>query len=144
MDDFVSPEPHRLQLADGKYVDIATQLNHGQTEDMFERMSPHGIHANRRWVRTAKIVAYVLGWSLTKDGKPVAMSPDMPEQDRLDTIRNMTQERAIEIYEAIEAHEKARAQARAEQKKILNGAPDVVATSPSPSAVAGESTGSVS
>jgi hypothetical protein len=147
MDDFVTPEPVRIPLRGGQWVDIAKSLNHGETEDMFERMSPHGILANRRWVRTAQILAYVLGWSLTRNGQPVPIGPtggEIPEQTRIDTIRGLSPDRAIEIYDAIEAHEAAQAVVLAEQKKILSGAPAVVATSSSPSAADGPSDRSAS
>lgn len=142
MEDFVTPEPVRIPLRGGQWVDIAKCLNHGETEDMFERMSPHGIMASRRWVRTAKILAYVLGWSLTRDGKPVPMGPtggELPEETRIDTVRALHPDRAIEIYDAIEVHEAAQAKALAEQKKILSGAPAAAAILPSPSAAAGPS-----
>jgi hypothetical protein len=130
-DDFVTPEPFRLTLADGQFVDIRTRLSHGETEDMYHVSAEGG----RRVVRTAKIDAYLLGWSLTKGGTPVPMSPEMPALDRLNTIRALTAERAVEIYHAILAHEQAMRDARAAaQKKILAGAPSDDKTSNSPSA----------
>lgn len=148
MDDFVIPEPWRLTLSDGKFIDIKKRLNHGETEDMYARMSPHGGLIDRREVRTAKVLAYLIGWSLTKtkDGTPapVPMSPELPEQARLDTIRALDPDRFEEMHKAIEAHEDAMATERAAQKKILAGTPAADAISPSPSAVTGASAGSVS
>lgn len=138
MNDFVTPEPHRLTLHDGQFVDIRKRLNHGETDDMFARIWPSG-GLDRRWVRTAKMLAYVIGWSLTKDGAPVPMSPDLAEQDRIDTIRALDPDRAVEIHEAIEVHEQAAAEARAAQKKILSGPPAVPVISASPSAPGGPS-----
>jgi hypothetical protein len=138
MDDFVSPAPHRLTLSDGQFVDIRKRLNHGEREDMFARIAPSGV-LDRRWVRTAKLLAYVIGWSLTKDGAPVPMSPDLPEQDRIDVFRALDPDRAVQIHEAIEAHETAMEQERAAQKKILSGSPAANATSALPSVPAGPS-----
>ena len=138
MDDFVDPVPERLPLSGGQFVDIKQRLNHGETEDMYARIAPHGLQ-NRREVRTAKIDAYLLGWSLTKKGVPVPMSPELPAQTRVDTIRALHQDRAVEIYDAIEAHEEKMAAERAAQKKILDGKPVGEATLPSPSAVGGPS-----
>lgn len=143
MSDFVRPEPHRLTLSGGAYVDITKRLTHGETEDMFARISPDGAVLNRREVRTAKILAYLIGWSLTNDGTPVPYSLELPEQTRLDTIRNLDPDRAIEIYTAIEAHEAQMTQERAAKKKIRDGAPASAPTSPSPSGAAGLSPPSV-
>lgn len=143
MDDFVKPIPVRLPLAGGQYIDVRKRLTHGETEDMYARIMPHGFDIDRREVRTAKIVAYLTGWSLTLGDKPVPMSPDLPEQTRRDTIRSLDPDRAFEIYKAIEAHEQATDEERAAQKKILNGGPDAPETSTSPGAVAGVLAGSV-
>lgn len=141
-DDFDDPEPHRLTLHDGKFIDIRKRLTTGEREDMFARMSPHAVHADRREVRVAKVLAYVVGWSLTRKGTPVPMAPELPENTRVDTIRNLNTDRFDEILEAIEAHEQAMADERAAQKKIPSGSPDGPATSASPSAAAGVSSGS--
>jgi hypothetical protein len=132
-DDFDEPALVRLTLTDGKYIDVRKRLNHGETEDMFAKMSPYGVGVNRREVRTAKIAAYVLGWNLTKKGAPVPMSPELPENERTDTIRNLNSDRAVEIHKAIEAHEEAEAQTRADLKKTNGGKPVVDPTLPSPS-----------
>lgn len=144
--DFVTPQPHRLTLHDGKFVDIQKVLNHGDTEDLHARIWPSsGGGMDRRMVRTARILAYLLGWSLTKiDAEtklevPVPYSLELPEQTRLDTIRALNHERAVEIYEAIDAHEAAMAKDRDAKKKIRAGAPVSDPTSPSPSAVDGRS-----
>lgn len=133
-DDFPDPIATRLTLADGQFVDIRQRLTHGETDDMYDVIYPHGL-MNRRVVRTAKIDAYLLGWSLTKKGVPVPMSPDLDAQTRLDTIRSLDPTRALEIYQAIEAHETA----MDAKKKIPPGAPAAGAISPSPSGAAGAS-----
>jgi len=141
MDDFVTPEPHRLTLPDGQFLDIRKRLTHGESEDLNARIFPLG-GVDRSMVRTARILAYLLGWSFTRNGAPVPYSPGLPEQTRLDTIRALHQDRAVEIFDAIEAHEDAMNQERAAQKKILTGARAVDKSSPSPSAPAGASSGS--
>ena len=80
-------------------------------------MSPHGGVIDRREMRTAKLLAYLLGWSLTRDGVPVPMALALPEQARVDTIRSLDPDRAVEIHAVIEAHEDATEIARAAQKK---------------------------
>jgi len=137
-DDFVDPIPARLTLSDGAFVDIKQRLNHGETEDLFGAIAPHGL-TSRRVVRTATIDAYLLSWSLTRKGVPVPMSPELPPPVRLDTIRALRQERAIEIYDAITAHEATLTAAREAEKKTLAGAASAAVISPSPSAVGGPS-----
>lgn len=142
-DDFTDPEPFRLVLSDGsKYVDIKKRLTHGETEDMYARISPYGVGVNRREVRTAKISAYILGWNLTRKGAPIPMSQELPEQERIDTLRGLDPDRATEIHKAIEAHEEAEAAARAALKKTAAGTPAATATFSSPCAQGGASSGS--
>lgn len=137
MSNFITPEPYRLTLSDGQTVDIKRRLNHGETEDMLARISPYGVGVNRREVRTAKIAAYLIGWSLTDDaGTPVPMTAqggELPEDARVDTIRSLDPDRAVEIHKAIEAHEAAEDTRRAEQKKTSGGSRPAATTSPSPS-----------
>ena len=128
-EDFVDPIPERLTLRGGHFVDIRRRLNHGETEDMFALIAPHGL-MDRKVVRTAKIEAYLLSWSLTNKGVPVPMSPELPPKVRLDTIRSLSHDRAIEIFEAIEAHEARMDAAREAQKKTSAGVPPAGATSP--------------
>jgi hypothetical protein len=69
MGDFVRPEPIRLSLSGGHYIDIKKRLNHGEREDMYARIAPYvvpgePVQMNRREVRTAYVLTYLLGWSL--------------------------------------------------------------------------------
>lgn len=140
--DFATGESERLSLSGEQFIDIKKRLSTGEREDMYARMMPDGQTTNRREVRTAKVLTYLLGWSLMNQGKPVPMSPEIPEKDRNDYIRALDPDRFDEIYRAIEAHEDAMQQARDAQKKILAGSPSGDATSSSPSAPAGASSGS--
>lgn len=137
MGDFVTPEPHRITLSGGQTVDIARRLSHGESEDMYARML-----ANRAETRTAKLLAYILGWSLTRDEKPVAYSLALPEQARLDTLRALDPDLAVEIHEAIESHETAEAKRRTARKNGQGGTPESASISPSPSGADGALTGS--
>jgi hypothetical protein len=40
MGNFVRPEPSRLTISGGDYIDIKKRLNHGETEDMYARWAP--------------------------------------------------------------------------------------------------------
>lgn len=140
MDDFVNGSIERLSLAGGKFVDVKRRLSAGEREDMYARMWPD--NGNRRYTRSARILAYLVGWSLTKDNAPVPYTLSMPETDRLSYIDNLDPDRFDEIHEAIVAHETAARQAREAQKKILAGSNGGAVTSGSPSVPAGASSGS--
>lgn len=143
MGDFVKPEPHRLTLHDGQYIDIKTRLNHGETEDMYARWAPYVTvgdqQLDRREVRTAKVLAYLLGWSLTDEGVPVPMSQGLPYIGRMDVIRSLDPDRFDEIHKAIEAYENE----YAAKKKALAGANGSSVISISPVAATGATSGSV-
>lgn len=144
MSDFVDPEPERLTLSGGQFIDVKKKLNHGEREDMFAEMSIDGApgeptRLDRRNFRTVKVLAYLLGWSLMHNGKPQAYSEQMPESARRDVLRGLSPERFEEIFKAISAHEEG-AEA---QKKIPDGAAESPAISPSPSDAAGLMSGSV-
>jgi hypothetical protein len=144
MGSFVKPESVRLDLPDGSFITVKKRLTVGEREDVFARMT-----TDRRELRTAKVAAYLLYWSLTDgdrsgEGLPVPMSPDLPEQQRLDTIRSLDPDVFDEIRQAIDAHELAMQKEREAQKKILRGARESPAISSSPDTLAGAMSGSVS
>jgi hypothetical protein len=144
MSDFVEPEPERLTLSDGQFIDVKKKLNHGEWEDMLAEMSIDGApgeprRLNRRTFRTVKVMTYLLGWSLTHNGKPQAYSPAMPEDERRDIIRSLSPERFEEMYKAITAHEDG----VAAPKKKPDGATESPVISPSPSDAAGGMSGFV-
>lgn len=149
MKSFVNPEATRLPVSDGEFIEIKRRLNHGESEDMYARMAPFidtdgHLQVNRREVRTAKVLTYLLGWTLTNNGKPVPMSTDLTETARLDTIRSLDPDRFNEIHQAIEAHETAVVMERAAEKKDRDGAKPSSVISPSPVIVTGDMSGSVS
>jgi hypothetical protein len=139
LEDFVDSVPERLQLAGGRYVDIKSQLNHGELEDMYAHWAPYITpgelaQLDRREVRTAKVLAYVIGWSLTNKGAAVPMSLHMSYAERQSTIANLHPDRFDEIHKAIEAHEAKCDAERARLKKTRDGLPADAPIAPSPSA----------
>jgi hypothetical protein len=145
----VKPKIVRLPLSDGRYIDVKRRLNAGEQQDMFAAMAPFLTAGEKpqlktQAVMTAKILAYLLGWSLTDDGAPIPMSPDLPELTRLSTIRSLDPEDFREIREAIDVHETV---VEAEVAQAKNGQAGVSASSKTLSSpdglVDGNSTGSV-
>lgn len=144
MSDFVKPEIVRLPLSGGQFIDVKKRLSHGEREDMFTNMSPfvtpgETATISRGTVRTEKVLTYLVGWSLTDDGQPVPISPQVPRQDRIDTIRMLSTDRFDEIFQAILTHEEG----ASSEKKVPDGVNELPAISPSPSDAAGVTSGSV-
>lgn len=123
-------EVTRLSLSDGHYVDVKRRLSHGEREEMFARMRP----TPDEWqhVRTAKVNAYLVGWSLVGlDGKPAPMAPTMKKDERLATLGALDPDDFEEIYDAIEEHEKTVQAARDAEKNARAGKLPSTATLPS-------------
>jgi hypothetical protein len=147
LDWFTKPEIVRLPLSGGQFIDVKKRLNHGEREGLFARWSPlvtpgEPMRMDRREVRTAKVLAYLVGWSATLDGQPIPYGLEMPDAVRLDTLNSLDADAFSAIHDAIEGHEEAQARERAAQKKIPSGSPPAASTSPSPPAAAGTSNGS--
>jgi len=143
----VKPDIERLTISDGDFIDVKKRLNHGEHEDYMASIFPHqtpgeSVRMDTRQVRTSKVLAYLLGWSLTQDDKPIPYSIDMPEQARIDALRSLDPESFTEIHKAIDAHEdKGNADAKA-AKNDKGGATESPAISPLPELVTGDTNGS--
>ena len=109
-DRIVDPEITRLQISDGDYIDVKVRLNHGEHDDYLARIAPYQtpgepIKMETRQIRTSKVLVYLVGWSLTHKGQPIAYSPDMPENVRVDVLNSLDRPTFSEIYTAIDEHE---------------------------------------
>jgi hypothetical protein len=139
MDDwFVQPERVRLDLSGGQWIVVKRRLNYGELRHKVERMTRRGPDGQPEFdaikAGVAIVTAYLLEWSLSA---PFRSAGDLePLLDSLDP------ERFREIRTAIETHELAQAEAREQEKKRLAGANGAGATSASPFAAAGASSGS--
>ena len=71
----------------------------------------------------ATVLAYLLDWSFCDaDGKPLVIADQPPE--RVKTILDAIDHDAfMEVQRAIQAHQTARAEALAAEKKMTDGAP---------------------
>jgi len=146
MSRFVRPETTRLDLTEGDYLVVKTRLNAGETREMYARMYVHGddgrLRPNPRQTGLAKILAYLVDWSLTDlEGKP-AVIRGRPEDEVTACLNNIDPDSFGEILAAVEDHEQATATARAQEKKRRDGGRGDEVTSPSPSAVTGALSGS--
>jgi hypothetical protein len=136
-----------IAVEDGYTIDIKYRLNTGEQQDLYSIMSPtRGAGENAifhtKQVLTAKVLAYLLSWSLTDDGTPIPMSPHLPEEERLAALRALDPEIFGAIREAIDWHENAVEKEIAAAKKMRGTTSASSNSSPSPDAVIGVSSGS--
>jgi hypothetical protein len=120
--------------ADGDWIDVKKRLNTGEQQDLFAQMAPamtagEKVQLNSKVVMTAKVLAYLVGWSLTDDGAPVTMTPDMSDAERLAIINNLDPSSFREIKDAIDAHEESGDAEVDAAKKDQAGTASSVATS---------------
>ena len=106
---FVEAKVDRLpvETVDGaQWIDVRHRLNAGEYEAMFEAWydAENRFHPSR--VRRVKVLAYLVGWSLTDNGAPVPITADALRALELPVFKA--------IADAIEAHEeKSEAEATA-------------------------------
>lgn len=121
----VAPETVRLPLSDGDFLDVKKELNAGEYVDLLRAM------AERK--SFAKILAYVLGWSLVGlDGKPLPWDLESDEQVRRDTVGSLDKATLRELTAALDTHERVEDAAVEAKKKTPGSAP--VSSAPSTSA----------
>ena len=133
---FLKPETHRLDLSHGDWLLVKKRLTAGEQRRLFARMvktmvQGEKIEMNPVQAGMSKIVEYLLDWSLTDpEGKPVLIRGKTPEQ--LATVLDgLDLDSFNEIYEVIEAHEKAMADEREQEKNASAGETASSATSAS-------------
>lgn len=139
---FVRPEETRIEISNGDWILVRKRLNHGEESQAFERRltpTPDGWRINPMLAGVSQLTAYLLDWSLPEypiRGKSV--------EDIASAVNALDPDDFAELRAAIQAHEEAVQAERAKEKKTRTSATDAAATSPSLSAAAGASTGSVS
>ncbi len=125
---FVIPEATRLDLGEGQWIDVKNRLTHGEREGMLAAMSPfvrpgEDLQLDRKEIRTALVSTYLVDWSLKReDGKTVEIGPDVPENQRLVTIRSLAADAFDMIHRAIDAHVGAIQRSDAEKNGPASGA----------------------
>jgi hypothetical protein len=136
---FVPGDVVRLPLSGDEWIDVKKELNAGEARRIFAALVKE-MHAGQptkldpEKVGLTKVVEYVVGWSLLgTDGRPEAVSESAIDGLDLDTYR--------EIVDAVDAHDAACDAARLARKNGQDGEKASAATSPSPAAATGASTG---
>lgn len=145
---FLDPEVTILKLSDGDTLTVKRRLNAGEQRAAFARMATAGVDGTMRvnplQVGLSTILAYLVDWSFTdKNGNLVEIQGKSPE-DLGAAIDALDPESFDEVKNAIEAHDVAVRKAREHEKKVLAGAKESSAISPSPADVTGDTSGSPS
>ena len=130
MSRFVQPASDKIDLTDGDWLIVKRQLTAGEQRRAFARtiktltLGQPG-ELNPEGIGLAKIVAYLLDWSLTDaDGRPVVVR-DQPDAILEGALLAMTPESFREIHDAITAHESRQADALEAEKKTRTTAPEL-------------------
>jgi hypothetical protein len=136
---FVSPDVVRLPLTEGDWIDVKKRLNTGEQRRVFAKMARDMVPGEKvkldpEQVGIAKVLEYLIGWSLTDGVKPVPLSAA--------AVGNLEVETFNEIREAIEAHEEKQDAIREQEKNEKAGGPASKPTSPSPVDAIGDMSGS--
>lgn len=119
-DEFVTPDVVRLDLSEGRWIDVKKELTAGESRRVFarlvKRMGPTGLddkvhtEIDPEKVGITKLLEYVVGWSFSNgNGKPVPVSEA--------AINNLRQHIYREMVEAVEKHEEAMNAAREAAKQ---------------------------
>jgi len=113
---FVDPEVVRIQLTNGHFIDIKKELNAGEQRGIFTelvkemKIGEQAILEPSR-VGLTKILAYLVGWSLTDKNNPPRPVPVSEA-----ALKNLRTDIYSEIEKLIDAHDAALEAARAERK----------------------------
>ena len=143
----VRPETVKLDISNGDWLLVKKRLNAGEQRAMFARMYQAGadgsLRANPFEVGVAKILAYVLDWSMTDlAGKQIAIM-GQPASLVLAALDSFDGDTFAEIRNAIDEHIDSVTAERNAEKNDQAGETRSVAISPSRSAADGQSMSSV-
>lgn len=124
---FVQPEPVRLPLSDGDWIDVKKELNAGEQRRIFtslvRTMQMDGkAELNPDQVGKTKILAYVVDWSFV-DEKGARTKFSEAALDAVDPASYK------EINDAVDKHDEAAEAAREERKNARAGQTGSIATS---------------
>jgi hypothetical protein len=139
---FVDPDVIQLPLSGGESITVKKELNAGEARHIYSDLvktmvagKPPELDAER--VGVTKILAYVVQWSLLdREGHAQPVSEG--------ALNLLDQDTYQEINSAVDTHDMLSEAARHARKNGSDGEMSLPATSPSPFAVAGVSSGSAS
>jgi membrane-bound lytic murein transglycosylase MltF len=137
---FVQPGIVRLALTEDEWIDVKRELNAGEQRRVMagyvkEMRSGETATIDPERVGKTRLLEYIVGWSLTG----FTGQPEPFDESALDCLDMDTYN---ELVDALDAHDAQISATREARKKNRVGTTPSLATSASPSAVAGEWTGS--
>ncbi len=143
----VVPDDVTLHISNGDWLVVKKRLNAGENKAMVRAGTidtGDGLRVDLMAAGLARIVAYLIDWSLTGlDGKVIPIRGKSATQVT-EALHSIDPDSYTEILRAIEAHEQAMQAERDAEKNAQGGEPASPAISPSPFAVAGVTSGSPS
>jgi hypothetical protein len=144
---FVRPETRRLDLSDGDWIIVKDRLTAGEQHAVYARIYVEGsdgkAHVNPLEVSRAIVVAYLVDWNLVDEHGAVVNIRGVSRDELLATLDNLDAASFREVQTAITDHDAAMTAERTQEKKVSGESRDDGTTSPSRSAAAGVSSGSV-
>lgn len=142
---FVRPETRVLTLPDGDTLTVKRRLNHGERQETFARMYLTTDKGDRRVdplkVGMATVLAFLIDWTLVDDAGNVMAIRGKTLDEIEATLNALDPDDFQDIRRAIEEHEQAMVAERV-AGKATDGEQTSSATSPSPDAAAGATSGS--
>jgi len=145
---FVRPQTTVLPLGtSGDTITIKSRLSSGEQRAAFNRLYTAGsdgrLRVNPLQSGLSLITEYLVDWNLKDDDGVVVPIRGLTTEDLEGVLNSLDPDSFTEIKRAIETHELRMTEARAAEKKTLDGSRGDDPTSPSPSDAAGVLTGSV-
>lgn len=124
---FVVPKVERIAISGGRWIEIKRELNAGENRRMFARQIRDYSQLDGRpqydpeQVGFARVVAYLLSWSLEQEGERVPVT-----EAAIDALDQPTY---TEILKAIDRHEERVEKERTAEKNAQAGENKSAATS---------------
>jgi hypothetical protein len=124
MSRFVRPETAKLDISNGDWLLVKRRLTAGEERHAFARIlrqTPFGEKMALDFEQTglAKMVAFLLDWSLVDDTGAVVPIRDQPPSTVEAALLNLDPRSFAEIHDAITRHETAQLAALDAEKKTI-------------------------
>lgn len=148
--EFVQPQSRVLSLESGDRLIVRKRLTTGEQRESYKRATDIiededgtvRARMNPLMLGPVKCAAYLLDWHLVRDVEGTQSLRGLDLDARMAAVDGLDPDCYMAIKTAIDAHEREMTAARDAEKNDQSGEPNVPATSPSQSALAGASIGS--
>lgn len=123
---FSKPDTERIPLPGGEWIEVRKQLSKGE-RDKVNAMLIKEIRQDGRMtpdfemMSKAEVLGYLVNWSLTDDGQPIEIDPEVDSPKKIAAINNMTDEGFEAISEAVKSHVEAMERQRPTKKATRGG-----------------------